>query len=59
MLSFVLVGFTIPRFMPVYERLNAQIELPLPTRMVMALSVILRGYWPVLLAVVGVVVRRR
>lgn len=49
-LSFVLVGFTIPRFMQVYERLNAQIELPLPTRMVMALSAFLRGYWPLLAA---------
>jgi type IV pilus assembly protein PilC len=45
-LSMVLVGFTIPRFMAVYERLNAQIELPLPTRMVMNLSAFVRGYWP-------------
>jgi type II secretory pathway component PulF len=36
--------------MQVYERLNAQIELPLPTRMVMALSALLRGYWPLMLA---------
>src|SRR5688500_4172777 len=48
-LSVVLVGFTIPRFMAVYERLNAQIELPLPTRAVMMASTILRGYWPVIL----------
>jgi type IV pilus assembly protein PilC len=45
-LSVVLVGFTIPRFMTIYERLNAQIELPLPTQMVMALSSVARGYWP-------------
>jgi type IV pilus assembly protein PilC len=50
MLSTVLVGFTIPRFMAVYERLNAQIVLPLPTRIVMTASAILRGYWPVMLA---------
>lgn len=48
-LSVVLVGFTIPRFISVYERLNAQVELPLPTRMVMGASVIVRGYWPVIL----------
>lgn len=48
MLSIVLVGFTIPRFLSVYERLNAQIELPLPTRMVMAVSFIIRTYWPII-----------
>jgi type IV pilus assembly protein PilC len=48
-LSVVLVGFTIPRFMSVYERLNTQIELPLPTRMVMALSLFLRTWWPTLI----------
>jgi type IV pilus assembly protein PilC len=48
-LSTVLVGFTIPRFLAVYERLNAQIELPLPTRIVMNVSSLVRGYWPSLL----------
>jgi type IV pilus assembly protein PilC len=48
-LSIVLVTFTIPRFMTVYERLNAQIELPLPTRMVMTLSAIIRTWWPVMI----------
>jgi type IV pilus assembly protein PilC len=47
-LSIVLVGFTIPRFLQVYERLNAQIELPLPTRIVMAASTFMRTYWPVM-----------
>jgi type IV pilus assembly protein PilC len=55
-LSIVLVGFTIPRFMAVYERLNAQIELPLPTRVVMAASYVLRTYWPVLLTALATVV---
>ncbi len=45
-LSIVLVGFTIPRLMTVYERLNAQIELPLPTRIVMGASDVARTYWP-------------
>ena len=49
-LSIVLVGFTIPRFLQVYERLNAQIELPLPTRIVMAASTFMRTYWPVILS---------
>lgn len=48
-LAFVLVGFTIPRFLTVYERLNAQIELPLPTRVVMTASTLIRTYWPSIL----------
>lgn len=49
-LMIVLVGFTIPRFIQVYERLSAQIELPLPTRAVMWVSSAVRTNWPVLLA---------
>ena len=45
-LTVVLVGFTIPRFMTVYERLNADIALPLPTRIVMGVSEVSRAYWP-------------
>jgi type IV pilus assembly protein PilC len=59
-LSIVLVGYTIPRFLQVYERLNAQIELPLPTRVVMAVSTFMRGYWPVIvsgLVTIGVSLR--
>lgn len=52
-LATVLVGFTIPRFLQVYQRLGSQIELPLPTRAVMAVSDIIRGYWYVI--VCGVV----
>ena len=59
-LSVVLVGFTIPRFLQVYERLNAQIELPLPTRIVMTASALMRTYWPVILTtVIAVVVSLR
>lgn len=47
-LSIVLVTFTIPRFLTVYERLNTQIELPLPTRIVMTVSDVIRTWWPVL-----------
>lgn len=47
-LSIVLVTFTIPRFLAVYERLNAEIELPLPTRVVMTASDIIRTWWPVM-----------
>jgi type IV pilus assembly protein PilC len=48
-LSIVLVTFTIPRFLAVYERLNAQIVLPLPTRVVMGISDVIRTWWPVML----------
>ena len=51
-LSIVLVTFTIPRFMTVYERLNAQIVLPLPTRMVMAVSTLIRTWWPAMITAV-------
>lgn len=47
-LGTVLVGFTIPRFLAVYERLNVQIELPLPTRIIMTASAIIRTYWPII-----------
>jgi type II secretory pathway component PulF len=49
----VLVGFTIPRFIQVYQQLNAQIELPLPTRMVMSVSVFLRTWWIVIVSSIG------
>lgn len=49
-LGAVLVGFTIPRFLQVYERLGTQVELPLPTRIVMGFSSLLRGYWYLLLS---------
>ena len=59
-LAIVLVGFTIPRFQQVYERLNAQIELPLPTRVVMMVSTFLRTYWTVIVtSVVAVAVSLR
>ena len=49
-LGIVLVGFTIPRFLQVYERLGSQITLPLPTRAVMAFSNLVRGYWYLILS---------
>lgn len=51
-LSIVLVGFTIPRFLSVYERLNSEVVLPLPTRIVMMVSTIIRTYWPILLTAI-------
>ena len=49
-LGTVLVGFTIPRFLQVYERLGSEITLPLPTRAVMAFSNVVRGYWYLILS---------
>lgn len=51
-LTVILVGFTIPRFLTVYERLNADIQLPLPTRIVMGASLFARTYWPVILTAI-------
>lgn len=51
-LTIILVGFTIPRFLTVYERLNSDIELPLPTRIVMGASLFMRTYWPVIVTTI-------
>jgi type IV pilus assembly protein PilC len=48
-LTVILVGFTIPRFLTVYERLNSDMVLPLPTRIVMGVSLFARTYWPSIL----------
>ena len=39
----VLVGFTIPRFARVYQSVNANLQLPLPTRIVQAVGTVRRG----------------
>ncbi len=39
----VLVGFTIPRFTRVYQNVNANISLPLPTRVVQAVATFIAG----------------
>ncbi len=49
-LTVILVGFTIPRFLTVYERLNSDMVLPLPTRIVMGVSLFARTYWPVIIS---------
>lgn len=41
----VLVGFTIPRFAAVYQRVNPDLLLPLPTRIVQGTAAFLSGYW--------------
>jgi type II secretory pathway component PulF len=51
-LTVILVGFTIPRFLTVYERLNSDIQLPLPTRIVMGVSYFARTYWPVIFSAI-------
>lgn len=52
-LTVVLVGFTIPRFLSVYERLNTEMALPLPTRIVMGVSFVFRTYWPVIITLMA------
>lgn len=49
MLGAVLVGFTIPRFLQTYAQLHTDIVLPLPSRMVMALSAGIRNFGPIVL----------
>ena len=50
----VLVGFTIPRFARVYQSVNANIELPLPTRVVQAAGTFLAANSLVILAALAV-----
>jgi type II secretory pathway component PulF len=47
----VLMTFVVPRFVELYGRFGA--ELPLPTRIMIGVSGFFRGYWYVLLALVG------
>lgn len=51
----VLVGFTIPRFTRMYQQVNRDLVLPLPTRMVEAVGLFVANYWFLILAVVAVV----
>lgn len=41
----VLVGFTIPRFAQVYERVNADLQMPWPTRVVQGTAAFLSANW--------------
>lgn len=41
----VLVGFTIPRFALVYQRVNAELQLPWPTRVVQGTAAFLSANW--------------
>ncbi|MEX2270832.1 MAG: type II secretion system F family protein [Vicinamibacterales bacterium] len=48
MLGAVLVGFTIPRFLQTYAQLHSEMQLPLPSRMVMGLSNAIRTFGPIM-----------
>ncbi len=50
----VLVGFTIPRFARVYQSVNANLELPLPTRVVQAAGTFVAANGLVILAALAV-----
>ncbi len=49
-LMFVLIGFTIPRFADVYQRVNPNLQLPAPTRFVQAAGLFVANNWLVVLA---------
>jgi type IV pilus assembly protein PilC len=51
----VLIGFTIPRFARVYQSVNANLELPLPTRAVQAAGTFIAANGLVILAALAVV----
>jgi type II secretory pathway component PulF len=51
----VLVGFTIPRFARVYQSVNANLELPLPTRVVQAAGTFVAANGLVIVAALAVV----
>jgi type IV pilus assembly protein PilC len=51
----VLIGFTIPRFARVYQSVNANLDLPLPTRVVQAAGTFIAANGLVILAALAVV----
>ena len=55
-LNAVLVGWTIPAIKRLYEGLNLKVELPLPTRIVMAYSTFVANWWPLLLVGIGLLI---
>jgi type II secretory pathway component PulF len=50
----VLIGFTIPRFAAVYQRVNATLQMPMPTRIVQGVGLFVAGNWLVILAAIVV-----
>ena len=50
----VLVFFTIPRVTQIYQRVNVNLQMPLPTRLVQGFALFVTGNWLVLLAAVAV-----
>jgi len=50
----VLVGFTIPRFAQIYQRVNANLTLPLPTRVVQGVATFVAANGLVILAALAV-----
>ncbi len=55
-LTSVLVGFTIPRFAQIYQRFSPQVQLPMPTRVVLAIAGFVAVNWYVMLAALAVIV---
>ena len=47
----LLLGYVVPQFMPLFQDLGA--ELPLLTRMVLALGDLVRGWWWLLIVLIG------
>lgn len=54
MLVLGLIGFVFPRILPLLQ--TQTIPLPLPTRVIMAMSIVLRSHWVAMLVVVGILV---
>jgi len=50
----VLVFFTIPRFTQIYERVNLNLQMPLPTRIVQGTALFITQNWLVILAAIVV-----
>jgi type IV pilus assembly protein PilC len=51
----VLVFFTIPRFTQIYERVNVNLQMPLPTRIVQSVALFVIGNWLIVLVAIVVV----
>ncbi|QDT37943.1 type II secretion system F family protein [Stratiformator vulcanicus] len=59
MLTAVVIGmlvFFVPKFAPIFERMSAKGELPIPTQILMAFSDTVNSYWPLIVIGIGIAI---
>ena len=51
-LLFIVIGFVLPRLVPIFTSLN--VKVPLPTRILLSIGLFIKGYWPFIILFVAV-----